>query len=226
VLHAPYEQEESSAILAERQRLARELHDSVSQALYGIHLCARNAREALEADPQQAIVPLEHIIHFAEQGMAEIQAMLCDLRADLLQTDGLIGVLSKQVAVLRSCYQLNIEAELEAEPAVGLEIKHALYRIGQEALHNAAKHAHARTVILRLTTTQREVALEVRDDGQGFDMARPMPGHFGLLSMRERATRLNGSLSIESEPRQGTCIRVRIPSSNANDLLVIGRAVS
>lgn len=214
------------SVAQERQRLARELHDSVSQVLYGINLCAHNAREALEVDPRQAIAPLEHVIRFAEQGMAELQALLFNLRVDVLQTDGLIAALRKQVAILRSCYQLNVEAILGTEPALALEIKHALYRIAQEALHNTAKHADACLITIHLTVTEQDILLEVRDNGKGFDQTRDSPGCFGLRSMQERAASINGTFTIESTPGRGTCVRVRISRGTADDLLVVSKAVS
>ncbi|HLZ57703.1 MAG TPA: sensor histidine kinase [Ktedonosporobacter sp.] len=225
--HVPDSVDEiEQSVAQERQRLARELHDSVSQAFYGINLCARNAREALDADPHQAIAPLEHVIRFAEQGMAELQALLFNLRADALQTDGLIVALSKQIALLRACYGLNIDVLLGTEPALALEIKHALYRIAQEALHNIAKHANAGSIIVQLTVNEQESMLEVRDNGKGFDPARQSPGCFGLRSMQERAASLNGTFTLESAPGQGTCIQVHIPCGATDNLLIVGKAAS
>jgi len=211
-------------VLQERHRLARELHDSVSQILYGIHLCARNAREVLEVDPCQASAQLEHVIHFAEQGMAEMQILLFNLRADVLQVEGLLVAISKQAALLQGCYGLNVEVMPGVEPALALEVKHALYRIAQEALHNVVKHANARTITIRLTEAEHSTMLEVCDDGKGFDQSRRPVGCFGLCSMQERAAALNGTCTIESAPGQGTCVRVCI--SHAADLLVVGKTVS
>jgi signal transduction histidine kinase len=89
-------------------------------------------------------------------------------------------------------------------------MKQALYRIAQEALHNIVKHARASVVELRLTGLADEIILEVRDNGKGFDPSAPFPGHLGLRSMRERATKMGGTLTIESLPGQGTCVGVRI----------------
>lgn len=85
------------------------------------------------------------------------------------------------------------------------------HRIAQEALHNIVKHARASTVVLQLVTQENEIMLEVRDNGRGFDPAGPFPGHLGLRSMRERAERVGGTLSIESVPGQGTYVRARVP---------------
>ncbi len=205
------EQAQELASLRERQRLAFELHDSVSQTLYGISLGAHTAREALESDPGEAIAPLDYVISLAEAGLAEMQALIFELRPESLASEGLITALTKQVAVLRTRYKLTVDAQLGEEPALSLERKHTLYRIAREALHNIVKHAHASTVLLRLERQDDELVLEVRDDGRGFDATGPFPGHLGLRSIQERAARLGGICSLASAPAQGTSLRVRIP---------------
>jgi signal transduction histidine kinase len=200
------------ASLQERQRLALELHDSVSQTLYGISLGAHTAREALASDPGEAIAPLEYVISLAEAGLAEMRALIFELRPESLATEGLITALAKQVVVLRTRYKLTVDAQLGEEPALSLEREHALYRIAREALHNIVKHAHANTVLLRLDRQDDELVLEVRDDGRGFDPTEPFPGHLGLRSIQERAARLGGTCSLESAPAQGTRLCVRIPA--------------
>jgi len=207
-----YEQAQKLAALQERQRLARELHDSVSQALYGISLWAHTAREALESsEPEQAEAAIEDVLTLAEAGLAEMHALIFELRPESLETEGLVAALTKQVEVLRARYKLIVEADLADEPDLSLEQKEALYRIAQEALHNIVKHARASSVVLRLARQEKEVLLEVRDNGRGFDPTGPFPGHLGVRSMRERVTKIDGTLSIESAAGQGTCIRVRVP---------------
>lgn len=207
-----YTQAQELAALQERQRLARELHDSVSQALYGIGLGAHTAREALESrEQEQALASLEYVLTLADAGLAEMRALIFELRPESLESEGLLAALIKQVAALRARYKLTVEADLGQEPDLPLEKKHVLYRIAQEALHNIVKHAHASTVVLRLTSAEDEVILEVRDDGKGFDPAGPFPGHLGMRSMLERITKVGGTLAVESAPGQGTCIRARVP---------------
>ncbi|HEY6409893.1 MAG TPA: GAF domain-containing sensor histidine kinase [Ktedonobacteraceae bacterium] len=207
-----YKRAQELAVLQERQRLARELHDSVSQELYGISLGAHAALEALETEPSQSIAALEHIILHARVGLAEMRALLLELRPELLETEGLVAALNKRVEVLRARYNLAVEVYLEEEPAMALEGKHALFRIAQEAFHNITKHAHASKVWLRLAHERQGLVLEVRDNGNGFDPTCDFPGHFGLRSMHERVTSLNGAISIESAPGKGTSICARIPS--------------
>jgi signal transduction histidine kinase len=208
------EQAQELAALQERQHLARELHDSVSQALYGISLGARTALEALDSAPGEAIAPLEYVIALSEAGLAEMRALIFELRPEFLASEGVIAALTKQANALRTRYKLTVDAHLGEEPDLSQEKKQALYRIAQEALHNIVKHAHARTVLLRLSKQDSELILEVCDDGKGFDPTKPFPGHLGLHSMQERATQLGGTCSIESTPSQGTCLRVRIPISD------------
>lgn len=211
-----YEQAQELAALQERQRLARELHDSVSQALYGISLGAHTAGEALESDPEQAMASIEYVIALAEAGLAEMRALIFELRPESLEIEGLVAALTRQVAVLRTRYKLTVDATLDNEPDLPPEMKHALYRVAQEALHNIVKHARASTVALRLARQENEIILQVHDNGKGFDPAGPFPGHFGVRSMQERTARMGGTLTIESAPGQGTCIDVRVPQVKEN----------
>jgi signal transduction histidine kinase len=213
-----YEQAQELAALQERQRLARELHDSVSQALYGISLEVHTALEALQSsEAEQAEASMQYVLALAEAGLAEMRALIFELRPESLETEGLVAALTRQVAVLRTRYKLAVEVDLAEEPALSLERKQALYRIAQEALHNIVKHAQASAVVLRLTRQPREILLEVRDNGRGFDPTGPFPGHLGLLSMWERATKMGATLTIESAPGQGTRLSVRIPLGVASE---------
>ncbi len=208
-----YEQTQELVSLQERQRLARELHDSISQVLYCIGVGAHTAREALEMedDPEQAVESIDYVLTLAEAGLAEMRALIFELRPESLEIEGLVAALTKQVAVLRTRYNLTVEADLGEELHLPMEMKQALYRVAQEALHNIVKHARASMVVLQLTKEANEIILDVRDNGRGFDTAGPFPGHLGLRSMHERVTKMGGSLTIESVPGQGTCVGVRMP---------------
>ena len=207
-----YEQAQELAAVEERQKLARDLHDSVSQALYGIALGLHTARIQLDRDPQKLPESIDDLLSLAEAALAEMRALIFELRPESLATEGAIAALTKQVDVLRTRYKLSVDAQLCEEPALSLERKQALYRIAQEALHNIVKHARARTVLLCLSRQGGQLILEVCDDGKGFDPTGPFPGHLGLHSIQERAAWLGGTCSIESAPAQGTCLRVRIPT--------------
>jgi signal transduction histidine kinase len=205
------------AALEERQRLARELHDSVSQAIYGIGLGARTARALLDQDPSRAREPLDYVLALADAAMAEMRALIFELRPESLETEGLVAALSKQVAALQARHGVAVQATLGGEPDLPLGAKQTLYRIAQEALHNVVKHARASAVALRLETTEAGVAIEVQDDGVGFDPSHPFPGHLGLRSMRERVASAGGQLTISSTPGEGTRIRAVVPWPAAHD---------
>ncbi|MEX2247761.1 MAG: GAF domain-containing protein [Dehalococcoidia bacterium] len=206
-----YERAQQAASLEERQRLARELHDSVSQALYGIALGARTARTQLDRDPAQAVEPVEYVMSLAEAGLAEMRALIFELRPESLETEGLVAAIEKQIASTRARYGIGVEAALCDEPDVRLDVKEALYRIAQEALHNIVKHAQAAHVEVSLATDGAMLTLRVTDDGRGFDPDGSFPGHVGLHSMRERTARLGGEITIESTPGRGTRLTVTIP---------------
>jgi signal transduction histidine kinase len=169
----------------------------------GIH----TALEVQERDPERATASLEYAMALTEAGLAEMRALIFELRPESLESEGLVAALSKHMAVLHARYHLIVEADLGEEPDLSLERKHALYRIAQEACHNIVKHARASQVVLRLTEQEDAVILEVRDNGRGFDPTEAFPGHLGLRSMRERVAKVGGTLAIESATGRGTCIR-------------------
>jgi PAS domain S-box-containing protein len=205
-----YGQAQEMATLQERQRLARELHDSVTQALYSIALGARTARTLLDRDPSKLAEPLDYVLALAQAGQAEMRALIFELRPESLEIEGLVTALKKQAEALQARHGLRVVIELGKEPLLPFMVKEALYRIAQEALHNSVKHAHATTVVLRLRTNTPEIILEVIDNGVGFNPKQSFPGHLGVQSMRERVTHLGGTLQITSAPGQGTHIRVMI----------------
>jgi signal transduction histidine kinase len=199
------------AALEERQRLARELHDSVSQALYGIALGAKTSLALVKRKPDQAADSLDYVLSLAEAGLAEMRALIFELRPESLETEGLVAALEKQASALRVRHEIGIEVVLCDEPEATLEVKEALYRIAQESLHNTVKHARATRVRVQMACNPERITLEISDDGLGFDTGGEFPGHLGLRSMRERAQRLGGFLEVESEPGKGTTVRSHIP---------------
>ncbi len=214
-----YENSTRLAALEERQKLARELHDSVSQALYGIALGARTARklmESREADPQRLNEPLDYILSLAEAGLAEMRALIFELRPESLAREGLAAALTKQADALRARHRLEVQVKLGEEPEAPLEVKEALYRITQEGMNNIVKHARAGRVTVSLTEEGGGLHLTVEDDGQGFDPSQDFVGHLGLRSMRERAERVGGSLAVRSAPGQGTTLTVFVPVKENN----------
>jgi signal transduction histidine kinase len=198
------------AALVERQRLARELHDSVSQALYGIALGARTARTQIERAPEKAIEPLDYVLSLAEAGLAEMRSLIFELRPESLEAEGLCVALGKQIEAIRARHQIEVTAEIGSEPQIPLETKETLYRIAQESLHNVVKHARATQVSLVLEVADGSVSLAVTDNGHGFDPGGDFPGHLGLKSMRERAARAGGTLTVQSSTG-GTSLTATLP---------------
>ena len=211
-----YQESHQLAALQERQRLARELHDSVSQALYGIALGARTARRLIDRDltPQQIkptlAQPLDYVLQLAEAGLAEMRALIFELRPESLQNEGLVAALTKQGASMQARHNIAVETEFCEEPQLSFDCKEALYRIAQEALHNIVKHARATRAQIRLACESDAVSLEIRDNGAGFDPEGQFPGHLGLKSMRERMEKLGGTLAITSTPGQGSAVIARV----------------
>jgi signal transduction histidine kinase len=186
--------ERASASEQERQRIARELHDSVAQALYGIALGTRSALEQLETNPEHARKSLEYAIDLADGGTAEMKTLLFALRPDALEEGGLVAALQKLGEMLLSRYKLKAIVTAPLEPEVSLEVKGTLYRIAQEAVHNTVKHGKAKEVQIRL----ENAVLEITDNGHGFDLATARAGALGIKSMRERAEGIGASLEITS----------------------------
>ncbi len=208
-----YQRASAAAALEERQRLARELHDSVSQALYGIALGARTARRRLgDAAPAQIAEPLDYVLSLAEAGLTEMRALIFELRPESIATEGLIAAIGRQVAATQARYGITVDATLCDEPDLPIATKETVYRIAQESLHNTVKHARATRVDLSLACEGQALSLHIRDDGQGFDPSGDFPGHLGLQSMRERAQGIRATLHIESAPGAGTAITLTVPA--------------
>jgi signal transduction histidine kinase len=208
-----FERAQQAASLEERQRLARELHDSVSQALYGIALGARTARTLLDRDPRAAVEPVDYVLSLAEVGLAEMRSLIFELRPESLESEGLIVAVRKQVEAVQARHGIQVEFQPCDEPDVPLPVKEAAYRIAQESLHNVIKHSLATEVRVILVSTADGLTLEVADNGRGFDSAGDFPGHLGLHSMRERAEKFGGLLTISSQPGAGTRVTATFATS-------------
>jgi PAS domain S-box-containing protein len=207
--------EAEEAVRKERERLSRDLHDSVSQALFGIALGAKTARAQLGDGESPLAGSLDFVIEQAARGLAEMRALIFELRPEALEQEGLVAALARRAAALEAQYQLRLEPALGDEPEVAFAVKEALYRIAQEAMQNAVKHAQATELGLSLGCSDDTITLEIRDNGKGFDPTGSFPGHLGLQSMRERASQLGGTLELKSAAGAGTSITVRMPCMRA-----------
>jgi signal transduction histidine kinase len=200
----------------ERRRIARDLHDSVSQALFSTVLHARTAQRALVREgrsPSGSVGrALGTIADLTRSVQAEIRSLIFELRRDPVQ-DGLVASLAGHAAELDASDALTIDvrgprARLPLSPLVETQ----LFAIGREALANVLRHAGATAAHVRIEAENGQVLVEIRDNGHGFDTAGGHPGHFGLESMRSRAAEIGGRLTIASAPGSGTAVRVRVPA--------------
>ena len=206
-----YEQTRELSIVAERNRLALDLHDAVSQKLFGLVLEAEAAATVLERDPAAAGDRVAKLQVLAREALEELRSLVFELRPPDLEKDGLGGTLRKHVEVLSRLGQEEIELVLVGELPADAVRDREILRIAQEALHNVLKHAQAQHVIVRLGAGEDEVLLEVEDDGIGFDPDAPetRSRQLGLTSMEERARRLGGTLEINSVAGAGTTVRLK-----------------
>jgi signal transduction histidine kinase len=205
-----------NATLLERQRLARELHDSVSQALFSMTLHAGAAQRHLEAAGLGAATPaareVERLRELTTGALAEMRALIFELRPGALAEEGLVAAVRKQAAALEGRTGTAVRVEAPAERLeLGRGVEEHLYRLVLEALNNALKHADADSVDVHLRVEGDHLLVGVRDDGRGFDPRQDHPGHLGLHTMRERAAAVGGHLEVTSAPGRGTSVLVRLP---------------
>ncbi len=204
---------QEAAVLEERSRLARDLHDSVSQQLFSMTLTAQAARTQLEKNPARTAAQLERLQETAAAALAEMRALIFQLRPPALSEQGLIAALHQHVAALGRRESLNVTFQVTGEEAYARGLEQALFRIAQEALNNVLKHAGTCQVEVNLILAPDQITLVIRDDGRGFSIHEDprTERHLGLISMRERTTELGGRFNLDSEPGQGTIITVQIP---------------
>jgi signal transduction histidine kinase len=209
-----YEQAQQLAIMKERNRLARDLHDSVTQALYGIALYAEAASRQLGSGEVRTTA--EHLLDIratAQESLREMRLLVFELRPPMLKDEGLAAAIQARLEAVEARAGMQTEFSVDGDGQLGSEIEEGLYRIAQEALNNALRHAQAASVAVRLAKDQHIARLEVTDDGIGFEpTAVREGGGFGLRTMAERATRLGGTMTVESSPGQGTRITVEVCS--------------
>lgn len=207
------QQAEETAVMEERGRLARDLHDSVTQSIYSVTLFAEAARRLIgEGELTSTQDYLEQLRDTSQQALKELRLLVYELRPALLKQEGLIGALQQRLSTVEE--RANIRAELISEGALKLKkpIEVGLYHIAQEALNNALKHASASQVTVRISSNATQVTLEVADNGVGFDpdLVADQGGGVGMASMQERTERLGGTLRVVSAPGQGTSIQVQV----------------
>jgi PAS domain S-box-containing protein len=206
----------------ERSHLARELHDSVTQALFSMTLLSRSIELLLVKDPSQVPGKLASLRDLQREALAEMRALIFELRPGNVEENGLIQALRTHSAALsgRIGLPVVVEGDLAARPPI--DVEEGLYRIAQEALHNVVKHAGAKQVRVEVGRVPDGVHLRVADDGRGFDPTAVPDGHLGLTGMQARAERLGGVLTVASVRDGGTTIDVTIPDARSAE--VVGTA--
>jgi signal transduction histidine kinase len=203
-LDAERQRATSDARAAERARIAREIHDAISQHLFGLRMIAAGMRRA---DPgnQQA----RAIERISEEALRDMQALLTELRPASLDGAGLASAVLEICAAYQDRLGVAVDASVD-DVTVPADVEHALLRITQEACANAVRHGGARRLAVSLTCQDGQVELEIRDGGSGFDPAAPQAGS-GLAHIRDRVAELGGTVDIDSAPGRGTTLTVRVP---------------
>ncbi len=208
-----YHRSQEMAVLEERNRLARELHDSVTQQLFSMTLTAQAIQAHMQKNPQRAFAQLKRLQETAAAALAEMRALIFQLRPPALSDQGLVTALQRHIAGLSRREGLQIELRTAGDERLARGMEQELYRIVQEALNNVIKHARASSVKIALDFRIDQIQMRITDDGQGFDVndMRACEGqHLGLISMRERTVELGGVMEVRSAIDQGTEIIVTI----------------
>ena len=203
---------EQLSISRERNRLARELHDTLAHTLSGLSVQLETAKAYWEVEPNTAHTLLENALDATRNGLAETRRALKALRASPIEDLGLLMGLEKLAQDAAERGRLALDLSLpEQLPSLSPDVEQCLYRIAQEAIENVVQHANAANLLVCLEIVETEITLTIKDDGLGFDLGQNLEsGHYGLAGMRERAQLAGAELTIHSRPDQGTHIQLRI----------------
>ncbi len=197
----------------ERAHLARELHDSVTQALFSMGLTLRSLELLLETDAAAAAGKVAELRELQKDALAEMRTLIFELRPASLETDGLVQALRTHATAVQRRTGLTLVVVAEPIPRLPLATEEALYRIGQEAIHNIVKHANASRASVRIAQDGDLVRLAIVDDGEGFSPGDVPRGHLGLLGMRQRLDLIGGELRVDSAPGRGTTVEAEVPAA-------------
>jgi PAS domain S-box-containing protein len=208
-------QAEQMAVAAERSRLARDLHDAVTQTLFSTSLIADVLPRLWERDQDEALRRLNELRQLTRGALAEMRALLLELRPATLSEVGVAELLRQLTEATTGRARVPITLTVDGQPRLLPDVQIALYRIAQEALNNVARHANASQAAVYLHCRADEVELRISDNGQGFDPSRVAPEHLGLSIMRERAEAIGATLWVESQPGSGAQVIVIWPQSCA-----------
>ncbi|RXZ84795.1 sensor histidine kinase [Paenibacillaceae bacterium] len=201
-----------SAVIEERQRLARELHDAVSQQLFAISMTATAVGRTLDKDFDRAKRQVELIEEMASVAQSEMRALLLHLRPIHLEGKNLEQALEGLLEELRQKVPMSISFEMDPDITLLPEAEDHLFRIVQEALSNTLRHAKASAMEISMKRLGKQICIILRDNGVGFDLEEKKQTSYGLLTMEERVTALGGTLKMISAPSEGTCIEIWLPA--------------
>jgi two-component system sensor histidine kinase/response regulator len=205
-LYHVYLQAQKLAAVHERERLARDLHDAVSQTLFSASVVAETLLFQYQDKPEQIETGLEQIYILTQTALAEMRVLLLELRPETLTRASLCSLLEQLGNILKTHANVEVTIEAEGNAALPQDVHITFYRIAQEAMNNIAKHARATWVRITLDSQPQRTELVIEDNGRGFRRDEIMPGHFGLLNIQERADKIRAELMINSVPDQGTRI--------------------
>jgi signal transduction histidine kinase len=201
-----------TAVLEERNRLAGEIHDTLAQGLTGIVIQLQLADRVVGIDPQGWRASVEQALLLAQGCLEEARRSVKALRPSALEGSDLASALKRMLEQMTHLVSIGSEYQMRGMAyALSPEVENSLLRVGQEALTNALRHAHASEIKMTLTYEPGQVRLCVEDNGRGFDTAQPDADGFGLTGMQERATRIRASLTLFSRPGYGTTVEMIVP---------------
>ena len=203
-----YEQTQELAVVQERSRLARDLHDAVTQTLFSASLIAEVLPRIWEKDPEYGRGRLEVLRELTRGALAEMRTLLIELRPAAITEADMVDLMRQLADAIISRARVPVTVDVEGDCALPSEVKIALYRITQEALNNVVKHAEASQAMISLNCHAAGVEMMIRDDGRGFDIRTVSPDRLGLGIMRERAEAIGADLQVESQLNHGTQIKV------------------
>jgi signal transduction histidine kinase len=209
------QQERREAAAEERQRLARDLHDSATQTIYSANLIAEVLPASWERGRDEGVEETKTLRRLMRTALCEMRTLLYELRPETLEAASLADLLERLGEALHGQGEAAVEVHVDEGVALPVDEKLVFYRIAQEALTNVAKHAHATRVRVDVTKGEETVTLTVTDDGRGFDQSQARPGSMGLRTMRERAEQIGGDLEIVSVEGGGTMVSMTWPGSQS-----------
>ena len=210
------EKARGAAIIEERQRLARDLHDAVSQQLFALNMMSSASIKIMDRDIETAKSQMIDVADLASKAQVEMRALLLHLRPIQLSEDSLCTGISKLVDELEKKSGVNFQLTFDEIPELPRGIEENLFRIVQESLGNALRHANASEIRITIKLKQNQLLLHIKDNGSGFEVSNQKKGAYGLGSIQERCDEIGGQFRIASRPSEGTLVEVRVPLEGYN----------